>query len=159
MSGAGMFMISKHGHCGGSVGQSPTYHSYRAMLKRCYDTGNSSYPDYGGAGITICDAWRNSFEAFLADMGVRPEGCTLDRFPDKNGNYEPGNVRWATRKEQQNNLRTNIIFDGKTISQHCEERGISKKTIFNRMKRGGLTLEQALEQPIKSKRKGSSGDL
>jgi hypothetical protein len=65
------------------------------------------YKNYGGRGITVCEQWRgkNGFVQFLADMGDRPRGKTLDRWPDMNGNYEPGNCRWATIKEQNSNRR------------------------------------------------------
>lgn len=73
------------------------------MHGRCRHPGNASYADYGGRGITVCERWR-SFEAFLADMGTRPEGMTLDRRdPDKN--YTPDNCRWATGSEQNRNKR------------------------------------------------------
>ncbi|KAB1068887.1 hypothetical protein [Methylobacterium planeticum] len=89
-----------HGHAGRSA--SPTYRSWRAMLNRCGNPNSVDYPRYGGAGIAVCERW-SSFESFLADMGDRPEGKTLDRHPDKNGNYEPGNCRWATPYEQVHN--------------------------------------------------------
>lgn len=82
----------------------PTYESWRNMWKRCTYKGHQNYKNYGGRGITVCDRWID-YALFLADMGERPEGKTLDRYPDVNGNYEPGNCRWATPKEQAANKR------------------------------------------------------
>lgn len=83
-----------------------TYNSWSAMVSRCTDPRNSSYPDYGGRGIKICERWQgpDGFINFLADMECRPPGKSLDRI-NPNGNYEPGNVRWATAKMQANNQR------------------------------------------------------
>jgi hypothetical protein len=94
----------KHGHYVGSV-PSPTMSTWKAMWNRCTNSHASNFPYYGGRGIIVCDRWR-SFEAFLADMGERPIGKTLDRFPNPDGNYEPSNCRWANRKEQRANRRT-----------------------------------------------------
>jgi hypothetical protein len=80
-----------------------TYKSWRSMINRCTNPNTPGYASYGGRGITVCDRWL-IFEPFLADMGVRPEGRTLDRI-NNDGNYEPGNCRWATRFEQQRNKR------------------------------------------------------
>lgn len=83
--------------------ESPTWKSWRAMIDRCTRPGHKSWHRYGGRGIRICDRWRASFTDFLADMGERPEGMTLDRYPDPDGNYEPGNCRWATPAQQRAN--------------------------------------------------------
>lgn len=93
----------RHGHA--RAGRpSRTYSSWHAMRQRCRNVKATKYPKYGGRGITVCDRWFESFDAFLADMGVRPEGKTLDR-KDPSGNYEPGNCRWATPYQQWLNRR------------------------------------------------------
>ena len=78
------------------------------MKARCLNSNDPYWNIYGGRGITICDEWQHSFEAFLADMGERPEGTSIDRI-DPDGNYEPANCRWATAIEQANNKRERYV--------------------------------------------------
>ena len=75
------------------------------MKNRCTNPKNRAWKHYGGRGIRVCKRWLNSFENFLSDMGERPDGLTLDRYPDNDGNYEPSNCRWATWKQQRKNRR------------------------------------------------------
>lgn len=97
----------KHGHRRrGGRQRSPTYNSWRAAIDRCTNPNHPYYADYGGRGVTVCDRWRgeDGFANFLADVSERPPGKTLDRI-DVDGDYEPGNVRWATLREQRWNRR------------------------------------------------------
>jgi hypothetical protein len=95
---------TRHGHARRGK-MTPTYNSWMAMRARCLDPKVKAFKNYGGRGITICQQWLDRFENFLADMGERPEGLSLDRI-DNAGNYEPGNCRWATRTEQNVNQRS-----------------------------------------------------
>ena len=87
----------KHG-----MRNTPTYHTWLAMRARCNNPNSDEFHRYGGKGITVCARWQESFEAFLADMGERPSGKTIDRIENAKG-YEPGNCRWATPREQRMN--------------------------------------------------------
>lgn len=102
----------KQGHKRATHGLStkPTYRAWQSIKQRCNNPQNKDYPIYGALGIKMCDRWIESFENFLDDMGIRPEGKTLDR-KDPNGNYEPRNCRWATW-EEQNDPNHKRIFSG-----------------------------------------------
>lgn len=99
-------------HGGSNTG---TYRTWVVMKRRCTDEGFKDFPHYGGRGIKICSSWLKSFANFLADMGERPEGMTLDRV-DSEGDYCKGNCRWATRLTQGNNTSRNhrITYEGRT---------------------------------------------
>ena len=133
--------MRKHGHTTHS-GTSPTYNSWTNMVARCYRPSAGRYKDYGAKGITVCDRWRFSFENFLADMGERPEGCTLDRKDNKEG-YTPENCKWSTTAEQQRNRKNNvnITIDGITLclEDWAGKSGINKNTLAYRLKAGWPT--------------------
>jgi hypothetical protein len=83
----------------------PTHNSWRKMIERCTNKNHHQYKDYGGRGVTVCKSWRKSFWVFFREMQKRPHGKTIDRYPNAHGNYEPGNCRWATKKQQAENRR------------------------------------------------------
>lgn len=122
----------KHGMAG-----TPTYHSWLAMKQRCTYKGNKLFHAYGGRGIAVCAQWLSSFETFLADMGERPEGKTLDRYPNTDGNYEPGNCRWASSQEQGAGQRKVIRIEGKMLKEWAAETGIAYHTLLARYKKYG----------------------
>jgi hypothetical protein len=97
-----------HGHAAGGK-CSREYISWRAMIQRCINPKRHDWKNYGGRGIAVCERWLHSFENFLADMGPRPRGLTLDRYPNNDGNYEPENCRWATASQQRANRRNPSI--------------------------------------------------
>lgn len=96
--------LAKQG--GEAASNTAEYRTWRAILSRCHSQSHPKYHLYGGRGIIVCDRWRNSYAAFLEDMGRRPaEKPTIDRFPNGEWNYEPENCRWATYSEQNYNRR------------------------------------------------------
>ena len=146
-----------------SVGgqRSPELRSFYAMRGRCLNANHSGYVLYGGRGVRIHPAWldkRTGFAAFLVDVGRMPgPGYTLDRFPNKDGNYEPGNVRWATAKEQANNRNDNHVVNYRgeslTLSQLLERlwpdyatRNAAATRVQSRLKKG-WSVEDAFDTP------------
>lgn len=116
------------------------YKAYRGMLDRCYDHRAKWWSRYGGRGIGVCDAWRDSFDAFAADMGPSPgRGYSIDRIDNDRG-YAPGNCRWATAKTQARNTRRNRILTiddrAQCVAAWAEERGLAPQVIFKRLRLG-----------------------
>jgi hypothetical protein len=130
----------------------PLYTIYALMLSRCYCKSNQDFHLYGERSILVCERWRNDFWAFVSDMGPRPSPKhSIDRYPNQNGNYEPGNVRWATQTEQcRNQCRNNLItVNNKTqpLAAWAEETNLKRYTIFMRIKRG-WSAEDAVSFPV-----------
>ena len=135
------------------MSDTPTYSSWEQMIARCRNTNNERYADYGGRGITVCERWLK-FENFLADMGERPSlSHSLDRV-DVNGSYSPENCRWATRKQQQRNMRNShfVEVNGQrvTVAEAVEITGIPNDVLRSRLRRG-WSEQDALTRPVASK--------
>lgn len=131
----------------------PEYIAWQEMKKRCSNPNTKNYCRYGGRGIKVCERWLECFENFFTDMGLKPSRQhSLDRFPDNNGNYEPGNCRWATLREQSLNRRTNVrlTYAGKTltIQEWSEETGMNRKVIESRIKGGKMSASEILTIPV-----------
>lgn len=131
-------MIERNTTHGMSRQLASTYRSWKDMRSRCLNQNDFDYADYGGRGIAVCERWKD-FAAFVADMGKRPGGRTLDRI-NVNGDYEPGNCRWADPKMQANNKRSNHVIEyrgeTKTLSQWCDVFGIEPSKVRYRIKAG-----------------------
>lgn len=132
----------------GLVSELSEYSIWVQMKTRCLNPGSKRYGDYGGRGICIFEDWINSFEAFYAYVGPRPSlKHSLDRYPNVNGNYEPGNVRWAIPKEQMRNTRGNHILEcngvSACIAEWADKIGVKPGIIWLRINRG-YSVEDAL---------------
>ena len=130
--------------------KSKEYNSWSSMWNRVSNPKNLAYRDYGGRGITVCGEWKD-FEIFYRDMGPRPKGLTLERI-DNNGPYAPWNCKWATKLEQANNRRSNILltFNNKaqTITQWAKELKLEYDTLWARLYMYNWTMEKALRNQL-----------
>lgn len=134
---------TKHGYS-----NTPEYTAWIHMIERCYNPNCSEYKNYGARGITVCDAWRKSFEAFISDVGDRPgTEYSLDRI-NNNGDYEPGNVRWTTWDVQSKNRRgiVHVTVNGRTLclTDWSREIGCSTTTIRGNAKRRNMSLADTI---------------
>ncbi len=143
---------TKHGHCR-VRGRTLSHQSWSAMIARCQPTNAGRYPGYSPRGIRVCERWagKDGFANFLADMGERPSKAhSIDRFPNNDGDYEPGNCRWATQKQQSRNSRQNRIltYNGvsKCLAQWAEDAGLPVWVVRYRLKQG-WPMDQVLETP------------
>lgn len=135
----------------------PEYSAWLGMIGRCTNQKDASYQYYGDRGITVCDRWLNSFQSFYEDMGDRPSSdMSLDRFPNVDGNYEPGNVRWATDHQQRLNQRRSKKYAFRDqelyLIEWCKFLNIPKNTLCNRLIMRKWTVEEALTTPLGEKR-------
>lgn len=132
----------------------PEFRIWADMRNRCRNPNHKQFSDYGGRGIKVCERWE-SFENFFSDMGSRPDGLSIDRI-NNDGDYEPSNCRWATRKQQCNNRRVRrprsfrIEWNGKTyrVSELAKEVGLKYKTLYMRLIAGWST-EDAIKPPLR----------
>ena len=131
----------------------PEYGIWAGIKNRCYNKKVRGYPLYGGRGITMCDEWKDSFEAFYRDMGQRPSGNhTIDR-KDNDMGYSKENCRWATKIEQANNTRKNVYYTlngvSKTLAGWCRELNINYVSVHSRL-RLGMSFEEAIKVKSRS---------
>lgn len=152
--------VAVHGMTG-----TATYQSWHAMRSRCLRQSDPAFARYGGRGIRVCTRWTGAggFERFFADMGERPHGTSLDRI-DTNGNYEPGNCRWSTPREQANNRRdTRAIEHGGltlSIAEWSRRTGLAEDVIRTRLDKLKWGASRALTEPVrrrKDNRPGAAG--
>lgn len=139
----------RHGHACG-IRNSPTYNTWHLMKARCHNPKAPDYHRYGGRGIKVCDRWRSDFKCFLADMGQRPVGMTLDRI-DVDQGYTKENCRWIPQKLQHRNTRQNrwLEFRGekRTMIEWCEVLGVSYSAVKQRVA-NGWPIERALTEKV-----------
>lgn len=139
----------------------PERHVLEGMIQRCHNPNNPAYKNYGGRGITVCDRWRESFDAFLEDVGPRPSPeHTIERKKNAIG-YEPGNCVWATRAVQARNTRQNVLLtvDDVTLCREDWAKRIGARSgalIRDRMQRLGWDARRAVTTPVQSQGRKAS---
>lgn len=140
-------LVAKRVHGHASRQGTTEYRSWQSLKSRCCNPSSPYFSDYGGRGITVCDQWKDSFLTFLADMGRKPTPKHTIERKNNDGNYEPGNCKWATVVEQANNRRSSkfIVVGGvrMTISQCSRQYGIKMKTLWDRLQAGWDANEAA----------------
>ena len=128
------------------MSKSREFKSWQSMKNRCLNKNAPNYKRYGGSGISVCHRWINSFENFYKDMGKRPIGTSIDRI-NGNNNYEPNNCKWSTPKQQNNNLKSNVIITYKNETMNANDwskrLGRSRTVVSTRLLRG-WSIEKAL---------------
>lgn len=144
--------LVKHG-CARVGRPTSEYIIWSTMKRRCLNPKGSGYKYYGARGISVCERWM-SFPNFLADMGLRPKGLSLDRI-DNDGNYEPSNCRWATASQQRQNRRSTerYLEYGEvrlSLKDMSKKYGLSKRLLSLRLHRG-MSVEKALTMPVQHK--------
>lgn len=133
-------------------GKPRAYSSWTNMMRRCTHENDPRWPEWGGRGITVCERWRD-FANFLADMGECPPGMSLDRYPDNNGNYEPGNCRWTTPHEQLVNSRSfKLVPDVVTEIKRLRATGLTIQAISEQVGLSWNTVSRALSGKGRSRR-------
>jgi len=145
----------------GNIKKHEAYGCWKMMLNRCNNKNANNYKYYGGRGICVCKEWtgKGGFEAFAMHIGTRPsKKHSIDRFPDKNGDYKPGNVRWADQGEQTRNQRRNLLIGWKgktqTLADWAQELDLSYTLLHQRFYVLGHSPERAFTQPAKRNAKG-----
>lgn len=152
-----MANYKKDGRITHGKSNSPIYrHVWANMLRRCADPRTPGYTDYGNRSIKVCERWL-SFGNFYADMGDPPFlGATIDRI-DNAGDYCPENCRWASRAEQNRNMRSNrfVTYDGVSlcITDWAKRQGMKVATLYSRLCIYGWTVERALTHPVEPRRR------
>ncbi|HOW46093.1 MAG TPA: hypothetical protein P5305_01395 [Rubrivivax sp.] len=135
------------------MSRSPEWMAWRNMKSRCYYSGNTEYHNYGGRGIQVCAEWVDSFAAFVASVGLRPSADHSLERDDVNGNYEPGNCRWATPVEQANNRRSSrrVTFGGvtDTLAGWSRRTGLRFHVLQQRIVRLNWPVERALTEGVR----------